>query len=66
MTTDTITLERIESLGIIARLAADAIEGIFLQSRDGEIGPEEAAATINEAVRVNGGVGARRLVGKRA
>jgi hypothetical protein len=48
MSADTITMERLESLAIIARLAADAIEGIRLQTRDGKITPEEAAAEINE------------------
>ena len=48
MTADTITLERIAALGTVAKIASDSLDRLLTDVSRGNVGPEEAAAEINE------------------
>ena len=48
MTANSITIERIETLAEITRMAWERLADIRQESIDGDISPEEAAAEISE------------------
>ena len=50
MTADTITIERIETLAELARMAWKRISGIRQECADGDLTPAEAAAEINKII----------------
>ena len=50
MTADTITIDRISTLEIIALMALDVIRSARVDSKSGDLSPAEAAAEINAAI----------------